>query len=210
MNVRYRDSEDSQERDELIKEVLPQQTIISEILEPIIEKRLFKELAECVRRELDIYRNFPKKTNKEPIKEQIKTFDPRNNNSCFMGKAFKANEEIQDAELTQYRRAIGTIPHHVWGNVTLLEIWGGDHFEEHTKMVLGAFEYGMRLRETCPRIKFFVNPLFKNQKSKEFKLSDYQKEQKEYMDELMARAMTFGVRTPAEARKIIAKERRLR
>lgn len=195
------DEEDSPERDELINQVLPKQTIISEILEPLIEKRLFKELAECVRRELEIYRNYPKKISKEPLTEQVKTFNPTNNGTCYMGKAFKGNDILLDAELARYRKAIGTIPHYVWGNCTLLEIWGGDHFEDYPKMVIGAFEYGMKLRDTCPKIIFYTNPLFKNQKSKEFRLSASQIEEKEFMDELMAKAIVYGVKTPAQARR---------
>lgn len=208
MNIKYIDAEDSNERDELIKQLLPKQTIISEVLEPLIEKTLFKAMAKCVRMELEIYHNYPKKKREESKKEIKKTFDPRNNGSCFMAKAFKSNDDIVDAELTDYRKAIGTIPHHVWGNCTLLEIWGGDHFEDHPKMVNGAFAYGLGFRKTCPTIKFYVNPIFKNRASKNFKLSDAQREQQAYMDELMTKAMLYGVKTLKQARADMKRRRK--
>jgi hypothetical protein len=207
MNIKQYDEEDTPERDAKIKEVLPKQTIISTVLEPLIEKLLFKPLAECVRQELEVYRAYPKKKPDEPLKEMVDTFDPTNNESCYMGKGFKGNDELIDIELVHYRQAIGTIPHFIWGNCTLLEIWGGDHFEEHKDMVLGAFEYGMKIRDDCPEIKFYTNPLFKNQRSKTFRLSDKQRKEKEYMDELMAHALVFGVKTPAQARRDMKKRR---
>lgn len=162
---------DHKERRKKIKEILPKQTLISEILEPLIEKTLFNALALCVRRELEIYRAFPKRENEEPIESQIETFNPTNNETCYMGKAFQHNGDLMDSDLAEYRKAIGTIPHYVWGNCTLLEIWGGDHFEKYPEMVKGAFEWAMGVREDCPEIVFHVNPLFKNKSSAEFKLS---------------------------------------
>ncbi|MBS3914434.1 MAG: hypothetical protein KG003_08040 [Bacteroidetes bacterium] len=201
MIVKYGDSEDSPERDALILEILPKETLISKIIEPQIEEHLFEALAECVMGELQIFRMYPKKIGSQPIEEKIKTFDPTNNETCFMGKGFKSNDELQDVELVKYRKAIGTIPHYVWGNVTLLEIWGGDHFEDYPDMVIGAFEYAFRLRDECPKIKFYTNPLFKNEKSKEFKLSQKQKDEKEFLDDLLARALVYGVKSVEQARR---------
>lgn len=204
MTINYRGPEDSVTRDELIKSILPKESIVSTILEPAIEKALFHTLAKCIREEIEIYRQYPKlgvKKEKEAVKEAVKTFDPRNNGTCFVGKAFRSNDHHIDSELRDYRKAIGIIPHPIWGNCTLMEIWGGDHFEEHNKMVTQAFKYGMNLIDTCPTIKVHVNPLFQNKKSKKFLLTDAQREHIEEMDDLLSRAMVFGVKTPAEARK---------
>lgn len=213
MNVTFKDHNDTPERMQLIEKVLPKKTIISSILEPSIEKRLFGVIADCIRNELDIYRQYPKSPNfgsgeKERPVEMVKTFDPRNNETCFMGKAFKANAHMTDAELVRYRNAIGKIHHPIWGDCTLLEIWGGDHFEEHNEMVVGAFRYGMNLTSRCPAIRVHVNPLFQNVKSKDFKLSKAQQEYKDDMDMLLTKAIVFGVKTPKEAMRDRRKSRR--
>ena len=193
--------DDAENRKEIIEKILPKETIISSILEPSIESKLFGLLAKCIREELEIYRKFPKKTfSTENPKEQVKTFDPRNNGTCFMGKGFRANSEVTDKDLVNYRKAIGTINHPIWGDCTLLEIWGGDHFEEYNKMVVGAFKYGMNLTDKCPVIKVHVNPLFQNRKSKEMLLTDAQKQYKKDMEMLMAKAMVYGVKEPKKRR----------
>lgn len=201
--VNYKDEKDSPERDQLIKDLLPKESIISQFLEPAIEKKLFAILAKCIRAELEIYRKYPKKPI-DPInldKNKVKDFDPRNNGTCFMGKGFKSNDSWTDAELRKYRKAIGTIPHPVWGNCTLMEIWGGDHFEEHNKMVVGAFKYGIGLIKNCPPIKIHVNPLFQNKKSKNFKLSESQQQYNDDMEMLLAKAQVFGVKEPKKKRR---------
>lgn len=196
--------EEREERRRSIEAILPKQTIISSILEPSIEKRLFNVLAECVREELEVYKNFPKRTlmaESEKAKEDIKDFDPRHPKTCFMGKAFKGNYKYTDADLAMYREAIGTIPHPTWGKCTLLEIWGGDHIAEHKQMVLGAFKYAAGIIKNCPTIKFHVNPLFQNKKSGEFKITDEEKEENEYRELLMAKALFYGVKEPRNAKK---------
>jgi len=207
MNINYIDNtEEGKKRAELIKVVLPKETIISTMLEPSIEKALFGVIADCVRMELEVYRAYPKRPafgnrSKEPVEEVVKTFNPTNNETCFMGKGFKSNNELTDLELTKYRKAIGTIIHPIWGDCTLMEIWGGDHFEDHNEMVVGAFKYGMNLTDSAPEIKVFINPLFQNKKSKTFVLSTKQQEYKDYMEELLAKAVVFGVNTPKEAQR---------
>lgn len=206
MNVKFTDHNDTPERQDLIKKVLPAQTIIETLLEPAIEHRLFDIIAQCVRQELDIYRAYPKKAafageEEESPEEMVETFDPRNNETCYMGKGFKSNSEVTDYELAKYRQAIGTIPHPIWGRCTLLEIWGGDHFEDYNDMVVGAFKYGMGMQDQCPEITVHINPLFQNKKSKTFKLSPAQQQYKDDMDDLLAKAMVFGVRTPEQARR---------
>lgn len=173
--------------------------MIATILEPEIETRLFDVLAKCIRQELEIYRNHPKRVEKKS--DIVETFDPRDNKTCFMGKGFKANADIVDSELAIYRKKIGTVPHFVWGDCTLMEIWGGDHFEEHNEMVVDAFKYGMNLIDECPEIKVFVNPLFKNKRSKEFKISEAEQEYKQQMDLLLAKAMIYGVNEPKKKKK---------
>ncbi len=208
MIVKYGDSEDSESRDALISEILPKETFVKRIIEPEIENCLFNALSECVRGELELLRIYPKKVGEEPVEEKAKTFDPTNNSTCFMGKAFKSNNKLVDVELVRYRKAVGTVPHWVWGNSTLLEIWGGDHFEDYQEMVIGAFEYAFRLREDCPEIVFHTNPLFKNEKSKEFKLSESQREEKEFLDDLFARALVYGVKDVKQARRDMKRGRR--
>lgn len=198
MLVNYIEQGDDK-RKKLIGEILPKQTITSLLLEPAIERLLFAILAECVISELEIYRLYPKRNKEKPV-EKVKTFDPRTNDKCFMGKSFKANNHITDSELFEYRKAVGTINHPIWGDCTLMEIWGGDHFEEHNEMVVNAFRYGIGLIDERPEIRFYTNPLFQNKKSKEFKLSAEQQEYKKEMDELLAKALIFGVRTPIQAR----------
>lgn len=101
----------------------------------------------------------------------------------FMGQGFQANgsglEGWYDAELRQYRAAIGTIHHTEWGNVTLLEIWGGDHMKDHGEMVRGVMEYAHGKRKTCPAVDFFVNPFYKNEQTGQMILDAQDEEQKE-------------------------------
>lgn len=77
----------------------------------------------------------------------------------------------------------------------------GDHFEEYNEMVVGAFKYGMNMTNKCPEIKVFVNPLFQNKKSKNFKISAAQQQYKDDMELLLAKAMVFGVNDPKQQKK---------
>lgn len=199
MQVNFID-ENSEKRNKLISKILPDKTIIETVLEPQIEKVLFGTIADCIRQELEIYRRFPKRT-EEKKAEMIKTFNPTNNETCFMGKGFKANNHVTDSDLYLYRNKIGKVNHPIWGDVTLMEIWGGDHFEEHNEMVVNAFKYGMNIIDECPEIKVFVNPLFQNKKSKNLKLSTAQQEYKDEMDMLLAKAMIFGVKDVKQAKR---------
>lgn len=193
-------SPEAQERKKVIEAILPTTSLIEEYLYPAIEKKVFKTLKKILLEEIEIYRQYPKRMKEEP-KEATKTFDPRNNNTCFVGKAFKANDSLTDMELEEYREKVGTIDHPMWGDCTLLEIWGGDHFEKHPKMVSDVFKYGMGIRKTLPNVKIHVNPLFANKNTGDRKLSKDQKEHKEYMEDLLAKAMVFGVRNAKEAQK---------
>lgn len=203
MLLRYHGPDDSPERTAEIEALLPKQTIIETILEPSIEKRLFKVLEQCLKAELEIYKKYPKRTFKNPeeAKKEIVDFDPRHPSTCFMGKAFKANTTWTDVELDRYRKAIGTIPHPVWGKCTLLEIWGGDHIADHRQMVLGAFKYAAGINKNCPPLKFYVNPLFQNKKSGDFKKTQVEIEDEEYRELLLAQALVFGVNTPKKKKR---------
>tara|TARA_R110000868_G_scaffold14426_4_gene67181 strand:+ start:9965 stop:10579 length:615 start_codon:yes stop_codon:yes gene_type:complete len=204
MNINYiDDSPEGVARKEIIENLLPKQTIISRILEPSIEKRLFHILEKCVREELEIYKSYPKRTYKsvEEAKEMTKDFNPGHPKTCFMGKAFKSNYNVTDSELYEYRKAIGTIPHPVWGKCTLLEIWGADHIKDHRKMVLGAFKYAVGINKNCPTITMHVNPLFQNSKSGVYDITDEEKEDQEYRELLMAKALFYGVNEPKKRKK---------
>ncbi len=115
-----------------ISELLPKETLTSQIVQPAIERYLYPALTKALKEEIEIYKAIPKALT-EKAKEEIKTFDTRHNNTCFMGKGFGYNKHIISAPLGEYRKRVGTINHPVWGECTLLEIWGGDHFESHQK-----------------------------------------------------------------------------
>lgn len=206
MNINYIEGTELEReaRRELIESILPKQTIISSILEPSIEERLFNILSKCIKEELEVYRKFPKRTalkEESTAKLEVKDFDPRHPTTCFMGKAFKSNNKITDSELRDYRNAIGTIPHPVWGKCTLLEIWGGDHIAEHKEMVIAAFKYGAGIIKNCPTIKVFINPLFQNKDSGIFTVTDEEREEHEYHELLLAKALFYGVKEPSKRRK---------
>jgi hypothetical protein len=86
-----------------------------------------------------------------------------------MGQAFQYNghgfEGWTSGDLAAYRKAVGTIKHEEWGDVTLLEIWGGDHFEKHRKMVTDVFKYSHGELPEMPKVNFYINPFYKNDKS---------------------------------------------
>lgn len=150
-------------REELIQQVLPAKPIIEEIMDGsfiITRAKLTKMLIE----EIEVYKAFPKKGNYD-----LEKFNTRNSRECFMGQGFKANssgfEGWTDYDLARYRKAVGTIQHPTWGDVTLLEIWGGDHFEKYTKMVKEVHRYCHHERKTRPPVKFWINPLHANRQS---------------------------------------------
>lgn len=198
MILRYHDNtEEGKKRRLKIESILPEKTLIETFLSPKIES-LKPTLIKMLYVELDIYRNFPKKNlaDVKKAKEELKTFDPRNNTTCFQGKAFKVSDNYEDAELTYYRKAVGTFNHSEWGDATLLEIWGGDHFKNHKKMVESAFKYGTGITKQRPVLKFHVNPLFSNESSGRLKLTPEQRQYKKDMDELLAQAIVHGVKKP--------------
>jgi hypothetical protein len=163
--LKFTDSSDEgKKRDALIDSILPTTQITGNMLSDTILKRTKRDAIEMLRKEIEIYRAYPKKGEYNPD-----TFNSRNSKECFMGQGFTHNgrgfEGWYDYDLVRYRKAIGTIPHPTWGNCTLLEIWGGDHYEKHFRMVKNVFEYGWGKRDKMPVLKFFVNPFVKNDQS---------------------------------------------
>ena len=202
MIVRYIDhTPEGRARAVKIKEILPEKSLIETMLMPKVDA-MFPLLLRMLYAELEIYRAYPKKPLEESgnARVAVKTFDARNHTTCFQGKAFSVKDSCWgDADLRDYRKAIGTFNHAEWGDATLMEIWGGDHMKDYPKMVTQAFKYGANLINTRPVLKFHVNPLFMNQASGRTKLTDKQKIHKYDMDLLLAKAMTWGVRTPTQA-----------
>ena len=199
MILKYTDnSPEGLARREVIDDLLPKETLIETILKPQINK-LYPTLLKMLYTELEIYRKFPKKSldTIEKAKEALKTFEPRNDTTCFQGKAFRVkHNSLMDGELVEYRKAVGTFKHAEWGDATLLEIWGGDHFKDHADMVKAAFKYGSGVIKTRPVLKFHVNPLFGNKRTGKMKLTDEQKEYQNNMDQLLADAMVYGTKKP--------------
>ena len=212
MSIRFIDnSPEGKAREAKIKSILPEKTLVETMLIPKVNA-MFPLLLKMLYAELEIYRKYPKKPLDEAgkVRLEMKTFDARNHTTCFQGKAFKVTDRTHnDADLDDYRTAIGTFNHAEWGNATLMEIWGGDHMKDYPEMVLQAFKYGANLIDTRPVLKFHVNPLFMNGKSGKVKLTDAQKIHKYDSDLLLAKAMMWGVRSPAQARQAeSARERR--
>lgn len=198
MNVSYTDEHSSLERTAEIQRLLPENPII-DIVHKKIEKLLYPTIVKAIKQELEIYRAYPKRMPEKP-KEATKTFDTRNSRTCFMGKGFKSNDILVDSELTEYRNRVGTVNHPEWGNATLLEIWGADHFAKYPKMVKAIFSYGVGLRETMPGIKIHVNPLIHTSNSGKTKYTKEEIEDKKAFDLMVMRAQVFGVKSPKKRR----------
>lgn len=197
------DSPEGRAREQLIKELLPEKSLVETMLMPKVDM-MYPLLTRMLYAELEIYRAYPKKPLDEAGKAKvaIKTFDARNHTTCFQGKAFNVKDTMYgDGDLRDYRRAVGTFNHAEWGDATLMEIWGGDHMKDYPEMVKQAFKYGANLIDTRPVLKFHVNPLFKNGNSGKTKLTDAQKIYNYDQDLLLAKAMTWGVRTPEESKR---------
>ena len=167
MNIRYcRNKEDL----DLINRILPKEPLTIKLAEQVL-KASKKYLLEVLKEEIEIYKAFPKRG-----KMDIKTFDTRNHKTCFMGQGFNVtNSQWGDADLADYRKAVGTISHGSWGNCTLLEAWGGDHYDQYPEMVKAVFSYCKGTRTTLPTLKFHIFPLFKNEKSGRMKMDDADK-----------------------------------
>lgn len=204
MYIKYIDeSPEGLARTAKIEALLPKKSLVETMLMPKVNL-MYPLLLKMLYAELEIYREYPKKPLEDSGKAKVavKTFDPRNHTTCFQGKAFDVKDSTYgDADLKEYRNAIGTFNHAEWGDATLMEIWGGDHMKDYPEMVTQAFRYGANLIQTRPVLKFHVNPLFMNGKTGCTKLTNDQKIHKYDMDLLLAKAMTWGARTPADVRR---------
>lgn len=142
---------DTPEKKHYREEVMPKIPLTHSILVPAIKELLHDALIQTLKAEIELYKNYPKNN----AKADFDKFNPRNHKTCFMSLGFiQGNGDFSDSDLQQYRKQIGTINHPVWGNCTLLEIWGGDHFESHQDMVRGVFSYCYHKRKTLPILKF--------------------------------------------------------
>lgn len=149
---------------EEMKKLLPPKPFTITILLPALKKHMNRYLLQALRAEIEIYKAYPKKNNRY----DKMTFEPRNNEKCFMGQGFMANSEggdiltgyniWYDADLVLYREKIGKINHGTWGNCTLLEIWAADHFEKWRSMVKAVHQYCFGERPKLPRLLFKVSP----------------------------------------------------
>jgi hypothetical protein len=144
-----------------IAKVLPDHPITDELI-PVLMKLCKKPLLEALKQEIEVYKAFPKKGRMDKL-----TFDTTNHKTCFMGQGFnvRSGELFDDADLKDYRKAVGTFRHGTWGNATLLEIWGGDHFKDYKSMVKAVFSYCKDERSSLPILKFHILPLFSNKSS---------------------------------------------
>lgn len=160
------------ERDAVIKTVLPDHPFTDDLI-PLLLKLCKKPLLEALKKEIEVYKAFPKRGRMDKL-----TFDTTNHKTCFMGQGFnvKSGEIFDDADLRDYRRAVGTFRHGTWGNATLLEIWGGDHFKDYKAMVRGVFSYCKGERTTLPPLQFHILPLFSNKESGRWTLDEEDKD----------------------------------
>lgn len=168
----------SPERDKLIESILPKKSIVDDFLQPRLMEAMNDVLVKALKQEIEVYKKFPKQGEYKPD-----SFDTRSPDTCFMGQGFRANgigmEGWYDVDLKKYRQAVGTIAHQEWGSCTLLEIWGGDHFNSHKEMVTGVMRYAWGKSKFLPDIQFYVNPFFKNSSSGQMVLSEKKKEDHE-------------------------------
>jgi hypothetical protein len=202
MLIKYTDtSPEGKAREAKIKSLLPKETLVKTMLMDKLNM-IYPVLLKMLYAELEIYRAYPKKPLDESGKAKValKTFDARNHTTCFQGKAFEVKDHTYgDADLNDYRNAVGTFNHSEWGNATLMEIWGGDHMKDYPEMVKQAFKYGTNLIKTRPALKFHVNPLFMNSDSGRTLLTEDQKIHKYDQDLLLAKAMLWGARTQKDS-----------
>lgn len=190
-------SPEGKKRQALIKEVLPKVPIVDSFLQPRLMEAMDDVLIKSLKQEIEIYKAYPK-----PGQYNPETFDTRSNDTCFMGQGFRANgfgvEGWSDAELSDYRKAIGMISHTEWGGCTLMEIWGADHYKDYKEMVEGVMQYTWGKRKTMPELHFYINPFFKNPASGQMILSVRQQEDSENAKHLMKLASYIEIRDRLE------------
>ena len=174
---------DTPEKKKFREETLPKQPLTHTILVPAIRELLQDSLLQTLRAEIEIYKAFPKNN----AKPDLKAFNPTNPKTCFMGQGFgQKHSGWSDADLDIYRKRIGTINHPIWGNCTLLEIWGADHYQSDNDMVVGVFKYCYGMRKTLPILKFNSIPFILTELTGKLTMREEDKEQA--MDEYFTNA----------------------
>lgn len=170
----------SPEKQQKIKEALPARPLIDTILHPHLDSLMSTVLLDILKKEIEVYKVYPKNNGKyDPEK-----FNPRNHKTCFMGMGFFANGQggMEDSDLPVYRQGVGTLHHPTWGDhVTLLEIWGGDHFEKFPDMVKAVYDYAFGYRDTMPEVVFLVNPLVFSKDSGTFLMDEEDLAERRFM-----------------------------
>lgn len=178
-------SDEGKARQKRIEETLPKEPIVSEDIDMKILNTNKKKLIEMLKAEIEVYKAYPRKGTYDPD-----NFTPRNSRKCFMGQGFTANghgfEGWTDYDLVQYRNAVGKIEHGTWGNCTLLEIWGGDHYQSDNDMVVGVFKYCYGMRKTLPILKFNSIPFILTELTGKLTMREDEKDQA--MDEYFTNA----------------------
>jgi len=93
-------------------------------------------------------------------------FDPRDNNHCLFGQGFKGNGghigtlfAIADDNMKETRALMCRIPHPIWGNCTLLEIWAADHYTDYKDMVCEMFKYLSGETDEMPEFEIHFHPM---------------------------------------------------
>lgn len=178
------DKEEEEERNRVIRQVLPKEPIVDSFLAPHLMEAMKAPLLQALRNEIEVYKSYPKQGQYNPD-----AFNPRNNTTCFMGQGFGMNghgfEGWTDYDLDMYRRALGTIDHKEWGGCTLLEIWAADHFKDHKEMVNKTFRYCWGDEKELPELDFFINPFYRNAQSGKMEITEDQKEEQKAAEHLV-------------------------
>ena len=154
---------------------------LKEAFNKTFEQTLAPIMRDALLEEIEIFRAIDKPNNRF----NLDSFNPTTNGDCFMGQGFFANGDMIDEDLEIYRKRVGTIEHPVWGNCTLLEIWGADHFNGHRDMVRSVWEYVTGKTDAQPEIAIHVNAFG-------YSLAAHQQsENYEIIQEAMNKAMCF-------------------
>lgn len=176
-----------------IEAILPKEPIVAPDIDTQVLNTNRKRLIEMLKQEIEVYKAYPGKKRYE-----VDKFTPRNSRQCFMGQAFEYNghgfEGWTSGDLHEYRKAVGTIEHSTWGDVTLLEIWGGDHFEKHQKMVKDVFRYCHGELKKMPKVNFYINPFYKNSESGTWDPDPDEIAQREYREHMIKVANYLEIR----------------
>ncbi len=194
----------SPEKENFVKNVLPTAPFVhTRVLEPMFA--VFHDaLVDALYLEIEVYKQYPRDVSRIDVSK----FNPTNPGRCFMGLGFFSNSAtLMDRDLEVYRRRIGKINHSTWGDVTLLEIWAGDHYESHTKMVTDVFKYCLGKRKECPVLSFHYNPFIPH-KDKSVTPTKANKEQAlgEFIEEYQVLRLASGLERVRNVDPIVLEE----